>query len=1119
MTGDSKNGGDNNTDDLLSQLLDLEDQPSPSASESNSSNNESEAFGGKTSVDNADSDEEHTVLGDEEQTILGDADQGVDQNDQTEFLIKEEGEAPSNEEEKSTEQSLDELLGFDAPSEVGKSPEQSQSAPASSENDQTEFVSKTDEPNSIDDLLGKAMEENQASQADEVDLFSEDPVEEKTEFVSQPDSSTAAEQRDPTLVLEDPIEDISAQGESKGTENEDSDPIDDALSEFAESHSGEQEPPKAPELAQEAPKNVAAENEEVEVGDLFGDVDESLNADKEVSAEDFSEVFQSGPIQVQDSSSKSKRKSFVQKRHLYIAASILLFVGLLGFGVFQLKSESGILGKRLEGWTSLEDVYVPPSAELRAEFAKRFELAREARYKDDPEEIRSSIEALKSVLAEDRRNIQASASILVHYGRLMAWEGVSGPYPAKFEQEQARYKKIRSRIRINPGERLFQRASAWKALALGEWNTARASFEKQVIEKPSATDEDQALYAELLYRSGKSEEALSHLKKSKSRDQRRAVYFQALIEQDKSRLYSLAQDDYLPALVEVQALGKDLKETQALSELDRVYEKVKDYPWLSVRIQDLRGDLYSSLGEGEKAREEWKAIVDKNPNESRVWAKLAKSYEKDGLWDEAIEAYRSTHKTGGFNRDLAIRFIRLLRSQGKIVEALDEAEKAISAFPKVPDFHYEKGLTQRAIYQDDAAKASFLKALEIDENHEPSILSLANLAMKQQNWQEARDLFSEVDKNGSNYAQALSGLGRLSLATHDLDRAQKMFALAVKKDPKLEGAYKGLIQLLIRSEEEDKALALAEAGISQLPRSPRMHALKARALLEDNKADEAEKVLAPYVEQHSHILDVLFAHAEVLIAQKRFEEARKELDELARQEIQEGDLYYLKALSFYRDTDESAPIIGAKESAWRLVQRALREEPENERYLLLAANIAFTVDEKTEAYEALQKLIRLYPDNPGAYVLQGEMEFENGRTQKAIESFKKASRLTKYDGEIYRKLARVHKLNGNSREAMKYYQRLVKWYPWDAGIHLELGKIYNDQAMYTAARKSFLTAKEKDPRLAEPYYFLGFISKDQGQFKRAQAYFEKYLELKPNAIEAATIRDEIYFLKNSGIQN
>lgn len=1101
MSGGSKNSGDG-SDDLLSQLLDLEE--SNVVHKKDDSSSEENGFQSATKIDAVDDD-------------AG--------GDRTEVLVKEtKKEVP--------EESFEDLDFGDFAEE--------------SSDNRTEVISKNSgaqSQQSLDDFLGidtnadEVLEEATVMDAVENNPFSDDAKRNQTIVLDEPLSEVKDDPSD--LLSDDYSEDKTEMGEAADflgqaleENNSERDPIEEALAEYAEDEasSDEAEAPTAQSgLSAEADEVQGSRDAQVSketVDDLFSDDDANdlqakpSSENAELSAEDFADVFKSGPIQVpSETSSRKSSLSKLKPKVIGIAASVVVFLGLAGFFAWKFTTEQGVLGYRLEAW-AIENVYQKPDEQSLAQFKVIMDEARKALFLDDPQKIKNNLSAVQGILILDERNIESVALHMEMLAVLMSWEGLQGSLPAEFDQLSLKANEILARLKVEKKPDEILRANAWRSLAAGEYSQSFQSLASAV--QPDSL-QNSALLGELAYRSGLVEKARDLLKPITNNTLRRAVYYKALAFNDRPKLVALNSESYLPAEVEleIQSAAENSSTKVGLQQLDKLFEKVKAYRWLAIKVQSKRGDLFAKSGNEEKARAEWNEIVKSSPNEEDIWFLLAKSYERDSLWDEALNAYKTAVSVGGrTNRKIALGYIQLLRIRMKVVDALEEIDKSLKEFPNVPEFLYEKGLAEKTLNQLDSAKASFDLALKADPKFEPAILGLAEIAQIQQDYAEASKLLSQIDSKSSNYGRALEGLGKLAMAKREYTDAKKYFALAVRENPESVDAYEGLVFLLLRSEDDQKALALVDQAIQKMPKSAEAHRLKAEVLEFSGKNEEALAVLEPFLKTHNHLTKLLMTQADILIESRDFNSAKQVLTELSQRDLADPEVDYLMAKAYSRGAETSKDVVlGSNEAAWRLLQDVTRRAPENEKYLVLKAQVALLVDERIEAHKIVEKIRELYPRNPDALVLKADLASYDGQVDEAVSEYNSALKLTRFKGPIYLKLAKLYSSQGDTQKAIANWHQVARWSPSNSSAYLELGKLYNEQGDFAKAQQMLKSAIRRNPKKADAYYYLAFIQKELGNSSSAVKNFERYLQLDPNGVEAATVRDEVYFLKNSGISN
>ncbi len=917
----------------------------------------------------------------------------------------------------------------------------------------------------------------------------DDPVREKTVVLDMGSEMQPEVDGDATVNLSSDSNDVDPMRAELEKLAKEEDPIDSALAGFEQVSSSD--------FAPEADAPAASAGAEV----------------KELSQEDFADVFASGPIQVSQVKSAVEARGKSRAQWLKIAglgsAGAAIAAGIAVF-VLSIQSESGLMGYRLEGF-SLVKAYQPPSPEVQAQYQLRFDAAKKAMDRDDPVQLEASLQELKKIANEDVRNLEALSWIMLCSARLQEWEGSASTLAKDFDEANAKYSSIRSKLQDGEFDSLRELAVIARQLAIGDFKNLDSQFDalaKKLPENAMLKD----LRARSLFLMGRTDEAKAQTEKLSSMS-RALQFLRAKANQDEGSLQKLAADSYLPAqvLVDLNKLSVEGAEQEAsLKKLDELYTKVKRYPRLSAMVKEKRGDLLAQKGDEAGARQDWEESLKTQASNVTLILKLVDSFEREGVWDRAIESLQNAARVSNGDRGISLRLARLLRDRMKIVESLDVLEKLIVKHPKDSELLHEKGLAQLKVFQEEPAKLSFQAAIEIDAKFEPAIISLAAIATRQQDWQEAERLYKQIPESSSQYSFALLGLGNMALSRYKLDEAQKYFALAIKNNPKTESAYDGLVRLLLRKEEDAKAGGIVSEGEKALPTSPIIAVARSRILAFQGQYQEALAKLEPFRSRMENDLEFQFARIDILLDAKRFDEAGRQLEVLSKQEIVDPEFHFLKAKILLLEPVESG---GNREAASRAISSALRTRPETEKYLLLKAKIDTEVDDRKESFETINKLLTLYPDNAQAYLVRGDLYFEEGNYAQAIDSYSKALQFTRFVGETFRKLAVLYKATSQAKKAIEYFSKVVQASPLDAEAHLELGKLYVETTRPLKAVEHFKKASELNPKLSEAHYHLGYILKDMGQSKAAVREFEKYLSRNPDSVEAATVRDEIFFLK------
>jgi tetratricopeptide (TPR) repeat protein len=1091
LSGDSKKGGDG-SDDLLSELLGLSD---------------SDPKNSKGGVSDRTEEQKESL-----QAFLGvDTSSGVDDTD-SEVRPKDFSEAESDRQDRTEAIKApafsDDFFGVvDDPKETNN--------PFAEEAPSKTLVLGDEESEESTSALEPAMSfvsDESASPGRDLSSISEDTLQEAFGSPIDPDETSLdgdilrPESASPSFSP--PTESLSSGSE------DDLDPIDRALRE-ASATTG-----NVPNLSKEKLEDLQSAKSSLNVTDLF-EVDEASEPSQTaVSEKDFADVFHSGPIQVPGASfSKTQRRKAGFRLVGSLVASVLVLGGVT-WTYFELKSDEGLAGYRIEAW-SVQEAYRPPTEVDSKEFELVFEKVDEVFDRDEPTKFLGLVPELEAIVLKDSRNYEALQRLMETYGRLMAWEGVSGNHAIAFDKWSQESAKILPLLTPQPDQEISIRASAWRSLALSDFSAGIRALESYSQTKPSLSDSSKALLAELLFQSGDLTQAKNWVEQVKfPSNNQRAYYLKALIEDNSNEMKVLASKDYLPAQIswEIRNISSEKDSERAFKSLDQLQERATNYPWLVMQVLEARGDLFASLKQSENARAEWKKITEGFSQQSRIWLKLARSFRQDNLWDESLESYRSAVRVGGLQRALAKEFVELLRMRLKVNEAFEVLEAAEKLFPKAEELRYEKGLVQLSVYQEEMARQTFLETLEINPSYEPAILSLAQIAMNQEEFEEAEELFSRIPDSSSNQSKALSGRGQLARSQRDFEEAQRFFARAIRVDGKNEMAYVDLVELLLRKEDDQRAEVIVQQAAGLMPNSPWTAYIQAKLARFRGRQTAALSTLESSLKTHSHLNRLRLLQVHALIDLNRFDEVEQILNEMASNETESSDHIFAKARFAFKDN--RAGRSGSQlDLAWRTTGALVQRHPDHEDYLLLRAEIAKARGERSTASEVVGRVNRLYPDQAKAYLIQGDLATEQGNFNQALTFYEEAKKRTRFRGEIFRSLGRLYQAQGDTNRAVSNYEQVVKWFPNDSEAHLELGRLYNDQGRYQPAIALLKRAIEIRPQHPESYFYLGFIYKETGNRRAALEQFETFLKLNPGGVEAATIRDEVFFLKQTGVSN
>jgi tetratricopeptide (TPR) repeat protein len=176
------------------------------------------------------------------------------------------------------------------------------------------------------------------------------------------------------------------------------------------------------------------------------------------------------------------------------------------------------------------------------------------------------------------------------------------------------------------------------------------------------------------------------------------------------------------------------------------------------------------------------------------------------------------------------------------------------------------------------------------------------------------------------------------------------------------------------------------------------------------------------------------------------------------------------------------------------IDRALALDPDNERALLLAADIALDLDQAERARELLVRLEALVPGSATVQNRLGIALEEQGDLEGAERALREAARLDRRGHDPFVNLGRVLRRQGRHEEALDAFEIAVTRAPSDANALLGRGLARAARGDVPGAEEDFRRAAELAPNDAEPLLALGDLQRDLGAVSDAVATYRQALD-------------------------
>lgn len=320
-----------------------------------------------------------------------------------------------------------------------------------------------------------------------------------------------------------------------------------------------------------------------------------------------------------------------------------------------------------------------------------------------------------------------------------------------------------------------------------------------------------------------------------------------------------------------------------------------------------------------------------------------------------------------------------------------------------------------AAKSDDSALAEkfYQQALMLDSKSKPALLSLASLALQQQNWQQASSLYQQILSHSPDDSLVLQLLADAAIKLQQPGDAIRYLEQLAADDKTLVAARLALLELYLQTQQTEKASELANLLSEQMDIRPELYFAKARLGLQQQDREAT-----------AHNTDILYG---------LWYDAPQQLVQLASLQLDNQDVSGLeKTLSRLKQFDEQqtqvamlearvALVRGKPKQGLALIQKVEQQVGRNlaidelKAHLLLAdqqpaaaAKLLETLYQQSGAIEHLLMLLRAkqhdaafvqqqltqwlakHPADLSATLLLAERLQQQGLTNQAIEVYQQS---------------------------------------------------------------------------------------------------------------------------------
>ena len=440
--------------------------------------------------------------------------------------------------------------------------------------------------------------------------------------------------------------------------------------------------------------------------------------------------------------------------------------------------------------------------------------------------------------------------------------------------------------------------------------------------------------------------------------------------------------------------------------------------------------------------------------------------------------------------------------EGKLQDAERLYRTILQSQPAHPDANHNLGVLAVSVNKADAALPLFKTALEANPKIEQFWLSYIVALIKEQQFENAKQVFEQAKKRGVDTGRLNSLEAQLSPKTQKpstarasppqellnnlfghyqsgrFSDAEKLSVSITEDFPKHQAAWKVLGAVFKATGRKSEAVDANQTAVALSPQDVEAHSNLGVTLKELGRLDEAE---ASYKQAIALKPDYAEAHSNL----------GNTLNELGR--LEEAEASYIKAIALNPD------------------------------YSQAHYNLGITLQELgrgDEAEASYRKAISLKPDYADAHSNLGSTLNELGRLEEAKASYIKAIALKPHYAEAHSNLGVTLKELGRLDEAEASCKRAIALKPDYAEAHSNLGDTLNELGRLEEAEASCKQAIILKPDFAEAHLnlcellektnradeLLSFIRSETRKISEKKAdflYYEALIEFRKENYETA----------------
>ncbi len=522
------------------------------------------------------------------------------------------------------------------------------------------------------------------------------------------------------------------------------------------------------------------------------------------------------------------------------------------------------------------------------------------------------------------------------------------------------------------------------------------------------------------------------------------------------------------------------------------------------------------------AFQELQRTIDLEPQNWPAHLDLGQLYLAGGRAPEARDEAKSILQNNPGHIRALILYSDAAAQLGDLKFALQEAGEAVDKAPEDPTVYLNMaGIQQRAGLLQ-GAEANLVKAQKLSPNSTIPNLALGNLYASQKRWADAEGEFRTAIAITPKDPAPRAALANLYVAQGRADLAENVLIEAKAQLANDPAAYPMLGAFYLTRGENPKALTEFASLAKDHPDDLRVRKSYAQLLIIDRRFDEAAKLTDEILKKSPQDADGLILKGEVLLHNEKLDEALQVLQQavrgapsnpvghyqlgmahLAKANINQAENEWREAVRLSPNLAEAWVALGGSATQrhdWTALQ-AIAEQlkkttPTIDGYLF-HATARINQGDPAGAEADLNELIRLRPQSPLGYNKLGQLRASQKRWDEALNFYREALKRSPDFLEATQGIVDVNFRRGKPTEGLQFLASQIDAHPNNAPLYLLQGESYLGNKQLPEAEHSLSLCLQIDQQNAAGFALLGRVQQAMGKQSEAIANYQRAIAIAP----------------------